>query len=551
METFKQLSPLSSEAVYSEQRMPHFRGNKLIEALPLPLSDAELVRAMTSLPERTPEQLQWSGHERIQLIKQLSHFSVPLTCHIELARKLDSMIREGYVGCDTSLLAKALAVQKAAEFRQVPGRDVHTILREGPQLSSLLMGIPGMGKTTATRRYLATFPNVIYHPELHLYQIPYLHIELPADGISVKELCLKILTQIDARIPGANYRSTYGKFARRTAGEMLDAVDTVMKIHMVGLLVADEVQNLTNAKKGTSVLMTELVSMCNCLSVPILFIGTNKASSLFSADFRHGRRATGAPWNRMENPFAEEASPASKAEWNDFAEILFHYQWVKTPVPFSEYYSRLLYHYSAGVLDIAIKLFAATQTQAILNKTEVITPELMDWTYKQEFQTLHTMLDALRSSDLEQLAHYPDIAPTDLKEILQSIQTRMRSSSSPAFTVKRTDATFLSRVTASLIASGHDEERSAQVAHEVAQMPSVRNLRDGVKTATNLLASPPSLARGRKGKVSSDKEEVAPVEYEATDYRNAIGQAMKNGAGIYFQLRDQGMAKPLDELLVL
>lgn len=551
VEPYKQLSPLSSEAKYSEQRMPHFRGNKLIEALPLPLSDSELIELMTSLPERAPEQLEWSGHERIQLIKQLSHFSVPLTCHIELARKLDSMIREGYVGCDTSILAKALAVQKAAEFRQVPGRDVHTILREGPQLSSLLMGIPGMGKTTATRRYLSTFPTVIYHPELNLYQIPYLHIELPADGMSVKELCLKILTQIDSRIPGASYKSTYDKLARRTAGEMMDAVGKVMKTHMVGLLVADEVQNLTNAKKDSKVLMTELVSMCNCLSVPILFIGTNKTSSLFSVDFRHSRRATGTPWNRMEDPFAEDATQASKDEWNDFAEILFHFQWVKTPVPFSEDYSRRLYHYSAGVLDIAIKLFAATQTRAILNKSEMITPELMDWTYKQEFQTLHVMLDALRSSDLEQLAHYPDIAPTDLREIIQGIEKRMRRASTPAYTVKRTDATFLDRVTASLIASGHDEERSTEVAYEVAQMSNVRNLRDGVKVATKLLDTPPSMAKGRKGKDSSVKVEAEPIDYEACDYRHAIGQALQSGSEIYSQLQIQGMAKPLDELLVL
>lgn len=531
--------------------MPHFRGNKLIEALPLPLTDGELIKAMTSLPERTAEQLEWTGHERIQLIKQLSHFSVPLNRHIELARKLDSMIREGYVGCDTSILAKAIAVQKAREFRQLPGRDAQTILREGPQLSSLLMGLPGMGKTTATKRFLATFPKVIYHPELNLYQIPYLHIELPADGMSVKELCLKILTQIDCRVPGASYRATYDKLARRTAGEMLDAVSMVLSNHMVGLLVADEVQNLTNAKKGQQILMTELVSMCNCLSVPILFIGTNKASSFFSVDFRHSRRATGGPWNRMENPFAQDATQASKDEWRDFAEILFNYQWVKNPVPFSENYSHLLYDYSAGVLDIAIKLFAATQTRAILNKSEVITPELMDRTYREEFQTLHAMLEALRSSDLESLAHYPDIAPTDLKEILQGIEQRLMSKSSPAFTIKRTDATFLNRVSASLVASGHDEERSCEVANEVAQMSNVRNLRDGVKAAHKLLESPPSLPKTKTAKVSVSSVAQEPDGYEVSDYRHAIGQSMTSGSKVYAQLQRLGLAKPLDELLVL
>jgi hypothetical protein len=551
MEHFKQLSPRSVEATYSEQRLPHFRGNKLIEALPLPLSDGQLIEAMSSLPEYAAEQLEWTAHERIQLIKQLSHFSVPLNRHMELARKLDGMIREGYVGCDTTLLAKAMAVQKTIEFLKTPGRNYQTILRDGPQLSSLLMGIPGTGKTTATKRFLATFPKTIYHPELNLYQIPYLHIELPADGMSVKELCLKILTQIDSRIPGASYRETYYKLARRTTGEMLDAVSKILNIHMVGLLVADEVQNITNAKKGSQVLMTELVSMCNCLSVPILFIGTNKAASLFSTDFRQSRRATGGNWNNIENPFSPDASEATKGEWNDFAEILFQYQWVKKTVPFSEYFSRLLYEYSAGVLDIAIKLFAATQTRAILDKSEVITPELMDRTYREEFSTLHSMLEALRNGDLEKLAHYPDIAPTNLHEILQGIQSRLRAKSSLAFSVKRTDATFINRVATSLVASGHDEERSMEVAREVSEQANVRHLRDGVRAATKLLESPTRLTKPKNSKVRDTSNNEEKIEYETSDYRYAIQEALERGLGIFEQLQAQGLAKPLDELLEL
>lgn len=549
MDPYKQLSPMSIEATYSEQRLPHFRGNKLIEALPLPLTDGQLVKAMTSLPEYGPEQLEWAAYERIQLIKQLSHFSVPLTRHIELARKLDSMIREGYVGCDTSIVAKAIAVQKAAKLRQQPGLNYQTILRDSPQLSTLLMGLPGMGKTTATRRFLATFPSVIYHPELNLYQIPYLLIELPADGASVKELCLKILTQVDSLVPGATYRATYSKLIHRTAGEMMNAVSYVLEYHMVGLLVTDEVQNLTNAKKGPEILMTELVSMCNCMSVPMLFIGTNKASRFFTDDFRHSRRATGVSWNTLENPFAEDATEAAKAEWNDFAEILFHYQWVKNTVPFSEHYSRLLYDYSAGVLDIAIKLFSATQTRAILNKSEVISPELMDKTYREEFGILHEMLEALRSSDLEKLALYPDIAPTDLQETLRSIQNRLRSKTSLAFSIKRTDETFFSRVVTSLVASGHDEERSMEVADEVSKMANVRNLRDGVKAATKLLESPPPINKVKASKAVSPTEDL--IEYEASDYRYAISQASQQGSSIYKQLQSNGTAKPLDETLEL
>lgn len=551
MENFNQLSPLSQEATYIEQRLPHFRGNKIIEALPAPLTDAQLIDLMTTLPEYSKEQLEWSAHERIQLIMQLSHFSVPMNRHMELARRLDCMIREGYVGCDTSLLAKAMAIQKTINFLKLPDRNYHTILRDSPQLSTLLMGLPGMGKSSSTKRILSAYPHVIYHPTLHLYQIPCLYVELPSDGMSVKEMCLKIFSEVDKRIPGVSYRATYQKLSRRTAGELIEAVATVMENHVVGLLVIDELQNLTNAKKSSPVLMTELVSICNCLSVPILFIGTNKTARLFTSDFHHGRRASGAPWNGLENPFHDEASEQAKAEWNEFAGILFHYQWVKHPVPFDAHFSRLLYDYSAGVFDIAIKLFAAAQTKAILDKSERITPELLATTYVQQFPVLHKMLEALRKGDLEQLAEFPDIAPTNLQEVLQGIEKQLRRKSNPAFSVKPGDQTFIDRVATSLVAAGHDEKVALEVAAETANNANVRNVRDGVGVAMKLLASPPSLAKPKKAKQGQTAVEPVGVDFEPMDYRYAIQKAQQSSTKIYAQLQAEGIARPLEELLEL
>lgn len=551
MENFNQLSPLSQEATYIAQRLPHFRDNKLIEALPAPLTDAQLIDLMTSLPEYSPEQLEWTAHERIQLIMQLSHFSIPMKRHMELGRKIDSMLREGYVGCDISLLAKSMTIQKTIDFLKLPDRNYHSILRDGPQLSSLLMGLPGMGKSTSTKKLLSAYPRVIYHPTHNLYQIPYLRVELPSDGMSVKEMCLKIFSEVDKRIPGVSYRATYQKLSQRTAGELLEALAKVMINHVVGILVVDEIQNLTNAKKTSSVLMTELVSICNCLSVPILFIGTNKAVRLFSSDFHHGRRACGKPWNGLENPFHEDSSEEAKAEWNEFAGILFHYQWVKHPVPFDAHFSRLLYDYSAGVFDIAIKLFAAAQTKAIHDRSERITTELLRKTYIEEFPVLHNMLDALRNGDLEQLATFPDIAPTNLQEVLQGIEKRLSRKSNPAFSVKPDDKTFIDRVAASLVAAGHDEEVAVEVAAEVASHPNVRNVRDGVNVATKLLASPPSLSKPKKAKPSEALVEPANVEYEPLDYRYAIQKAQQSSTKIYAQLQAEGIARPLEELLEL
>lgn len=542
------LSPECVIARYSEQRLPQYKGNPLIEALPVTATDEEVYELLCLEPQFAPEQRQWSAQERIQMLMALQNFMVPLGPHVELVCTLDALLRAGYVARAPQTAEHAKRFQAIYEKQKRGETFRQTATTRNPQLSTLLIGLSGMGKTTTVRRWFAHMPQVIYHPELHVYQVTHLHVEMPSDGSSIKGLAHGILQQLDRLIPGANYYETFALKGRPGADSLMRSVARLMNMHFVGFLIADEVQNLVNAKKGGQAVMTELVSACNDLGVPILFIGTNKASQVFSLDFRQSRRASGhglRHWDRLP----AEVEEGEVDEWHEFASVLWKYQWVRKPVELNHHLLDTLYFYSQGVIDIAIKLFASAQARAILDGSETLSAELFASVYRNELKLLHPMVEALRDNDLERLAKFDDISPLGLGEILEGIERKLKTKTSRVFSVKPRDPTFVPRLAASLIAAGFGEEESEQTALTVAQSDA-RNMVQATKAALDLLSVPKRVTKG-KTKKSETADELALHGDDPSDYRRAVLAAQAQGTTVYTQLQKMGAAKPLDELVSL
>lgn len=406
-----------------------------------------------------------------------------------------------------------------------------------------------MGKTTTVNRWFAHIPKVIYHPDLNIYQIPYLHVEMPSDGSSIKGLAYGILQKIDDLIPGAKYFDDYvGKSGRVGADSLMRSVAHVMNMHLVGILICDEVQNLTNANKGGQTVMTELVSACNDLKVPILFIGTNKAAKVLSLDFRQSRRASGhgiAPWDR----FYPQVEPGAINEWREFMEVVWSHQWVRNPAPLNEHLLDVMYHYSQGVIDIAIKLFASCQARAMLDGTEVITSKLIAEVYDKELKLLHPMIDALRNGDLEALVRFDDIAPISLSSILDGINHKLSSKVSPLYKVKAGDPSFVPRIASGLVAMGFGEDEAVALAKKSNNSGEGKSLLEGHKEALAALTTPARVPRANRNKT----EDLPPPSFDErpNDYRRSIHSAWLHKTNILHELRALGMAQPLEELLEL
>lgn len=535
-------------AQYTAQRIPQFRGNPLIEALPPMMPEESLLDALTLMPEFSSEQRQWPTSERIMMLESLQNFMIPMRNHVELAGALDSMMRSGYVGRAPHTPGHANIFQSIYE-KQVAGQNfTQTANSRTPQISTSLIGISGMGKTTTVNRWCAHIPKVIYHEQFNLYQIPYLHVEMPSDGSSIKGLAHGILQKIDELIPGANYYDQYARRGRTGSDTLMRSVARVMNLHLVGLLICDEVQNLANATKGGQTVMTELVSACNDLKVPILFIGTNKAAKVLSMDFRQSRRASGhglAPWDRLH-----PGSAGNPSEWDDFLDILWQFQWVKHPVPLDPAFSHYMFECSQGVIDLAIKLFTSAQARAMLDGTEKLTPELLEAVFDDEFKLMHPVIEALRSDNIELLSQYDDVAPLNMQQHLDRVNRKLSMMKSPLFSVKASDDTFAPRLTAGLTAMGFDAETSAEMAEEIAQKDPEAILAKGAKEAVAALTTPKPVKR-RKLSKASEPLPAGLFDARPADYRRAIAHAFAAGIPVLEQLKMLGMAPSLEEIIPL
>jgi hypothetical protein len=548
------LSPHCVDAKYIPSHLPQFRGNPLVEALPQPLEPDEALQAFSVMPEYQLEQREWSTADRLQMLKTLSNFLVPLERHVALACELDSLLRNGYVGRAPATPEFVQRLRALYDARQSGTEPPHAS-RDSPetmQLALLLIGVSGMGKTRFVKRWASRLPKVIYHPELHIYQIPVLHIELPSDGMSVTGLCLSILNGVDKLVPGANYMERFALTGRPTVAKLIPIVERILHIHCVGLLICDEVQNLTNRGKREDTVMTELVTMSNTLNLPLLFIGTNKAEHLFGLDFRKTRRVCGfggAHWDRLEEAVVLEDGRVI-SEWREFVEVLWQHQWLRELTPLTEEMLGALYFCSQGVIDTTIKLFAAMQARAMLDGTERLSKELLADVYAQDFKLMHPMLDALRSGDPGRLAMYSDIRPLSLDAVLDSLTVRARSATSTAYTMKPSAPGFIARVATALTATGFGPTEAVDAAQAVAAAGTARNLLEATEQAVGRLKPhPKSKSSGSKKSTATGKDAAEPEYTRPGDLRGVLQQARNAGITAADYMRRTGGVRSVDEVL--
>jgi hypothetical protein len=436
--------PGSVTAEYHKQLLPHYQGNPLIEALPPTIPDEQLPHALLRLPQFDRGQRDWATPDRLQMLLTLGNFLFPLERHVKLARSIDAMMRSGYVGRRPHSREHANWIQKHYEGR-AKGLSLSEVVDTSAQISALLMGVPGMGKTSFLKRYLSMIPQVIYHPATNIYQVTHLTVETPSDGKSVRALAGAILNELDRLIPGANYYKMYGN--KGNADDRMREASRLMKHHFVGFLVAEEIQNIVGSAKGDQALIAQLVAASNEPAIPVLFVGTNKAARAFEIVNRLARRGTGnqvSPWERLRHD-------GENSEWLQFLTTLWAFQWIRNPVSLNEEFIDVMYDCSQGIIDCAIKLFSSAQAAAMYSGTETLTPEIIKEVYAEEMKLLHPSLNALRSNDFEQLLKFPDIEPIGIQDLLESVGNKAKGKS---FSVKPSDPTFGKRIATALVASG-------------------------------------------------------------------------------------------------
>jgi SpoVK/Ycf46/Vps4 family AAA+-type ATPase len=360
------------------------------------------------LPSIEESEINLPAHIRVHAIQRLvTQFFQPFSQHVTLEARFAILIRQGYIGRNPNTSEYKKHLNNG--YDRIVNRDINLTVRKDAVSTAVgfsIVGPSGCGKTTAIRRCLAKYPPAIYHPDLHVIQIPWLKLECPRNG-SLTELCLNFFSAMDNRL-GTQYRMKYGK-ARAGVDTLITEMGQLVNLHAVGVLIIDEIQNLSSKRAGGDDSMLRFfVSLTNSIGVPVVLVGTPKARTLFSSDFKMAKRTTGLGsvyWDRM--PYDQN--------WEKLIALMWKYQWLKNKNELTDAISSTLYDLSQGVIDILIKLYVLSQWRAMITGVERLSVSLINKVYEDELKPVHQMLKALKSGDPEQINKYGDLVMPELE----------------------------------------------------------------------------------------------------------------------------------------
>ncbi|OBR92964.1 transposon Tn7 transposition protein TnsC [Clostridium ragsdalei P11] len=397
-------------ANYKQQEIDEYRDNPFIEALPNIFTEEEVADRFTVSPVISNEDRVKATNLRYHIIKRAKNFIQPLPIHFTLERRLSSLIRRGYLArnpMDKTFLQRLRILNEIrdenADDREL-NRRMSYIRTTADSIS--IIGISGIGKTTAIERLLLMYPQIIKHEEykgkyFSRTQIVWLKIDCPYDG-SLATLCKSFFKAIDDLL-GTRYLEKFG-YTTRVTSSMLLHMTTLASMYGIGVLVIDEIQQLLNAKNDMEDMLNFFVTLSNTVGIPTVLIGTSKAQQIFKGNFRQTRRAASdgsVMWDRME-----KESP----EWEFFLETLWDFQALKENAPLTPDIKDAFYDNCQGITAVAVNLFILAQERALSEGKEKITAKLLRATAKEDLAMLQPMIKALRDNNQFEIMRYEDIS---------------------------------------------------------------------------------------------------------------------------------------------
>ncbi|MGK8612933.1 hypothetical protein ACRS4M_10745 [Streptococcus pneumoniae] len=152
------------EAHYHDAQLEDYADNPLLEALPPIWDEATAVRQMASRPKNNASERNLPSHLRLHCVQRITRdYFQPLSTHIELEQRISRLIRDGYIGRNPLEPNYAIRARNDAHNLIAYGEgSLYPILN--PSSSGFaIVGISGIGKSSALIRILSMYPQVIMH----------------------------------------------------------------------------------------------------------------------------------------------------------------------------------------------------------------------------------------------------------------------------------------------------------------------------------------------------------------------------------------------------
>ena len=401
-------------AVYRPVSTCRYKDNPFIQALPPLPSDTEIASALTFMPRFDNEERLLSVSTRVELTDVLSAIVFPLPRLVRLARSVITMIRTGY-GPRLPFSTRARQSMQELYALQQAGTFVSVAQSQTTSENSMaLVATSGCGKSFGLKSIAGLFPTAIFHPDLGVWQLPILIVEMSYDGESVHTLASEIFAALDRLLPDAGYTKDYMNRKGLNAMQRLTLALTLCREHNVGIIIVDEAQNQKSIgneqlnpsrkrhpksdMKSETPLTKLLITASNIGKIPLLMAGTPEMQSIVGQRFTRARRMSGngsAQWRPLER----SGNLAKPGEFEMLLRALWRYQWMRNPVELTQEWSDCFFYFTEGIPDIMVKLFKSSQIAAIVSGKETLTPELIKATFDREFSAAAFGIQALRDRD--------------------------------------------------------------------------------------------------------------------------------------------------------
>lgn len=458
-------------AIYSEQIVQDYESNPLIEALPPIFTEDDVIEQISVFPPFDEKERSLNPNYRFHCIQRLFQYFQPFEKHLDLEQRISRAIRQGYLHRNPMQREEVMRVHESYQAIK-EGKFLENYQTEAKRTAAgfTIIGLSGIGKTTAIERVLSFYPQLIKHREYKgktfiFTQISWMKLDCPFDG-SLKGLCISFFSELD-RLLGSNYLNKFGA-SRNTTDLMLQRMAHLASLHGIGLLIIDEIQHLSLSKSGGSDKMLNFfVTLVNTIGIPVLMVGTNKAISVLQSEFRQARRGSGQGdmvWSQM---------PKDEG-WELFVEGMWEYQWTAKYTPLTTEFSDLIYEESQGILDIAVKIFMLAQVKAIATGEEKLTKQIVQQVASDSLRLVKPMLAALRSGIPSEIAKYEDIRPLDMDEEIEKykasidLQEKIRIQKKLQQQKRRkTEQTLLEEVTLQLLSMDFDPKEVERAVNKV------------------------------------------------------------------------------------
>ncbi|MGO4891850.1 ATP-binding protein [Flavobacterium sp. W21_SRS_FM6] len=363
------------------------KGNPLAEGLGKPLTDIEIANRVETKFDAGLD-LSKIDAEYHTYYKMLSLYNLEQVYTLPdeactIYKKIRMMIEFGYMNRNPllggQLAGLLLSIDSDSENNPVSINNVRSVERDTthsvmPNMSYLLTGLSGRGKTTLIKKLLNCIPQIIQHEtyisedgtrtNFQFIQIPYLYVELH-ERRGQKAFLDSILLALD-HLTDESYSN---RTKNLSINKLITAVRKAFVVHGVGMLIIDEAQNLANIKADVALGNNEKTTVkfveeiFNRFGIPLFFVGTLKTEKLFGSEMTIIRRTINQGATRMLG------CDVDSDFWNDFCDQITPTELLNNQVTSQGIINRHLHNLSCGIPAIA-KAIAKATISALLNVDE-------------------------------------------------------------------------------------------------------------------------------------------------------------------------------------